>query len=228
MGTSLKMTDRSVIIYSMAKIAASEREDFYESRRAELAEAALRLWAENGFDSTSVASIAEAAGISKGTFYLYFDSKQALLEDVLRRYTLLPSIQTLVEGMANSSFEDAVHTFVRVAWRHLSEHRDLVLLALRELPSHLEQAQQAIERVLVPGNRLLARYLEERLGSQRAGEISLVVAGRGLVGMLVMLFLTQEILGASRFLPVAEADITSTIAQVFLHGVLGANEGTQC
>jgi hypothetical protein len=122
--------------------------------------------------------------------------------------------------------EQAVHAFVRAAWRHLSQHRDLILLALRELPSHLEQAQEAIERVLVPGNQLLAAYLEERLGSQRAREISLVIAGRGLIGMTIMVFLSQEILGAGRFLPVAEDDITSTIAQVFLRGVLGAKEGT--
>jgi AcrR family transcriptional regulator len=210
----------------MAKIAASERDAFYEARRAELADVAVRLWAEKGFGATSVDSIAKAAGISKGTFYLYFESKQALLEDVLRRYTLLPSIHTMVEGMADSSLEQAVHAFVRAAWRHLSQHRDLILLALRELPSHLEQAQEAIERVLVPGNQLLAAYLEERLGSQRAREISLVIAGRGLIGMTIMVFLSQEILGAGRFLPVAEDDITSTIAQVFLRGVLGAKEGT--
>jgi len=212
----------------MAKIAASERDSFYEGRRAELAEIALRLWAEKGFDSTSVATIAEAAGISKGTFYLYFASKQALLEDVLQRYTLLPRIQTMVDGMADSSLEEVVHTFVRAAWQHLSDNRDLALLALRELPSHLEQAHEAIERVFVPGNQLLAHYLEERLGSQRAQEISLIVAGRGLIGMIVMLFLTQEILGASRFLPVAEEEITSTIAQVFLRGVLGTKEGAEC
>lgn len=209
----------------MAKIAASERDTFYQARRVELADVAVRLWAEKGFGATSVASIAEAAGISKGTFYLYFASKQALLEDVLRRYTLLPSIHTMVEGMADNTLEEAVHAFVRAAWRHLSEHRDLILLALRELPSHLEQAQEAIERVLVPGNQLLARYLEERLGSQRAQEISLVIAGRGLIGMTIMVFLSQEILGAGRFLPVAEDDITTTIAQVFLRGVLGAKEG---
>jgi AcrR family transcriptional regulator len=210
----------------MAKVAASERDNFYEARRAELAEVAVRLWAQKGFDATSVDTIAKAAGISKGTFYLYFASKQALLEDVLRRYTLLPSIVTMVEDLGDSSLEQAVHSFVRAAWRHLNQHRDLILLALRELPSHLEQAHEAIERVLVPANQLLARYLEGRLGSQRAREISLVIAARGLIGMIIMVFLSQEILGAGRFLPVAEDDITSTIAQVFLQGVLGDTEST--
>jgi AcrR family transcriptional regulator len=212
----------------MAKVAASERDTFYEGRRTELAEVALRLWAEKGFDATSVAAIAAAAGMSKGTFYLYFPSKQALLEDVLRRYSLLPNIQSLVETMTDLPFEEAVASFVRQAWRHLSEHRDLVLLALRELPSHLEQAQEAVEHIVIPGNRLIAAYLEERLGPQRASEISVVVAGRGLIGSVVLMFLSQEILGGSRFLPVSEDEITSTIAQVFLHGVLGTKRVAAC
>jgi AcrR family transcriptional regulator len=206
------------------RVAARAREAFYESRRAELAEVALRMWAKKGFDATPVAAIADAAGVSKGTFYLYFPSKQALLEEVLRRYSLLPSIQNLVENLGRGSFEDAVHGFVRDAWRHLGEHRDLVLLALRELPSHLDQAREAVERILVPANKLLAAYLEEQVGRKRASEISLVVAGRGLIGTVILLFLTHEILGAGRFLPVGDEKITSTIAQVFLHGVLGTKE----
>jgi AcrR family transcriptional regulator len=208
----------------MPKIAASQKDTFYEGRRAALTEAAVRLWAIGGFDATSVAKIAEAAGIAKGTFYLYFDSKQALLEEVLRRYTLLPSIQRMVEEMGDSTLEQAVHTFVRSAWRHLHEHRDLVLLAFRELPTHLEQAQQAIERVLVPGNKLLAGFLEARIGAERAHDLSFIVAGRGLVGMILILFLSQEILGARRFLPLDEEEIISTIARVFLRGVLGAGD----
>lgn len=205
----------------MPKVAASERDAFYEERRSELAEVALRLWAEKGVDATSVAAIAEEAGVSKGTFYLYFPSKQALLEDVLRRYSLLPNIESLVADMAELSFEEAVESFVRKAWRHLSEHRDLVLLALRELPSHLEQTREAVEHVLIPANRLIAAYLEQHLGAQRADEISLVVAGRGLIGTIVLMFLSHEILGTGRILPLDEDEITSTIAQVFLHGVFG-------
>lgn len=209
----------------MSKIAASERDHFYEARRTEIAEVAVRLWAEQGFDGTSVAEIAEAAGLSKGTLYLYFPSKQALLEDVLRRYSLLPDIHLLVEDLAGASLEDAVHAFVRRAWRHLTEHRDLVLLAIRELPTHLDRLQGVLENVLVPGNKLIASYLESRLGPKRAEEISFVVAGRGLIGMILIMFLSHSILGAGRLLPLDEEQITSTIAQVFLRGVTGADPG---
>lgn len=49
-------------------------------RRQEILEAAERLFNERGFESTTVADIARAAGAAKGTVYLYFPSK----EDVLR------------------------------------------------------------------------------------------------------------------------------------------------
>ena len=143
----------------MPRIPASERDAFYEARRSALADVALKLWAERGFDQTSVAAIAREAGVAKGTFYIYFESKQALLLEVLRRNSLVPNILTLIDDLQHESLEDAVASFVRGAWRHLREHRDLVLVVLGELPSHLEEAREAIERVVVPSNEVVSGYL---------------------------------------------------------------------
>ena len=68
---------------------------------------------------------------------------------------------------------------------------------------------------------MIAAYLESLLGPERASEISLVVAGRGLLGMVMMMFLSHEIMGTGRFLPLEEDEIPKTITQVFLHGVVG-------
>jgi AcrR family transcriptional regulator len=206
----------------MPKVRASERDAFYEARRAELAAVALELWAERGFDQTSVAAIAREAGISKGAFYLYFESKEALLEEVMRRNSFLPFVQELVADLQHLGLEEAVHAFVRAAWRHLCDHRDLVLVALRELPTHLDEARKLAERLLVPANRLLAAYLESRMAPERARELSLIVSARGLVGMILLVFLTQEVMGVGRLLPVPEEEITRTIAELFLRGVTPA------
>lgn len=222
------MTDRLVIIYGMPKIAASERDAFYETRRGEIADVALRLWAEKGFDQTSVAAIAREAGVAKGTFYLYFESKDALLLDVLRRNSLIPNILALIEDLRSKSLEEAVQGFVAGAWRHLSEHRDLVRVAMRELPTHGDQAEQFVERLMIPGNVALAGFVERHIGAERAAELDLVISVRALIGMLLAVFVTQEMLGGGRLLPVAEAEITKTICELFLHGVTGRapNEAT--
>lgn len=208
----------------MARIPASERDAFYETRRAALADVALKLWAERGFDQTSVSAIAREAGIAKGTFYLYFETKQALLLEVLRRNSLVPNVLALLEDLRTRPLEDAVHGFVRGAWRHLDAQRELLLVALREMPTHLEETREAFARVVAPTNAALARHLAERIGPRRAGELSTVIAVRSLIGMIVVVFLTQELLGAGRVLPVPEEAITRTIAELFLRGVAPAED----
>jgi len=208
----------------MSRIAASDRDAFYETRRQALADVALKLWAERGYDGTSVATIAGEAGIAKGTFYLYFETKGALLLEVLRRNSLVPNVLALIDDLKTRSLEEAVHGFVRGAWRHLGSQRDLILVALREMPTHLAEAREAVARVLVPANAALARDLDARIGPVRAAELSTVIAVRGLVGMVVVTFLTQEILGAGQLLPVPETEITKTIAELFLHGVAPQKE----
>lgn len=208
----------------MPRIAASARDAFYETRRQALADVALKLWAERGYDGTSVAAIASEAGIAKGTFYLYFETKGALLLEVLRRNSLVPNVLGLIDDLKTRSLEEAVHGFVRGAWRHLDAQRDLLLVALREMPTHLAEARDAVARVMVPANAALARDLEASIGPARAGEISPVIAVRALLGMIVVTFVTQEILGAGLLLPVPEAEITKTIAELFLRGVAPQKE----
>jgi AcrR family transcriptional regulator len=50
-----------------------------EVRRGEIMDAALRVFQDKGVANTTVADITEAAGVAKGTFYLYFDSKETLV-----------------------------------------------------------------------------------------------------------------------------------------------------
>jgi AcrR family transcriptional regulator len=54
-----------------------------ESRRDDILRAALGIFREAGFDKTSVESITRAAGISKGSFYNYFESKEKVYEAVV-------------------------------------------------------------------------------------------------------------------------------------------------
>ena len=56
-----------------------------EARPNEVLDAALELFMEQGFAATRVEDIAKRAGISKGAVYLYFPSKEALFEGLVKR-----------------------------------------------------------------------------------------------------------------------------------------------
>ena len=49
-------------------------------------DSALKLFAEKGFQTTSMSDIAELAGVSKGLAYNYFDSKQHLVEEIFKNF----------------------------------------------------------------------------------------------------------------------------------------------
>lgn len=73
-----------------------------EARPAELLEAALALFAEKGFAATRMEDIAARAGVSKGTVYLYFPSKQAVFEALVRQ-ALLPNLERMERLLAESA-----------------------------------------------------------------------------------------------------------------------------
>ena len=56
------------------------------SRREELLEIAAGLFAEKGFRNTTVRDIAEAAGILSGSLYHHFDSKESMVDEILRTF----------------------------------------------------------------------------------------------------------------------------------------------
>ncbi len=55
------------------------------NRRDQLIETAMELFSEQGFATTSIKSIARAAGVSQGLLYNYFSSKEELLRHIFRR-----------------------------------------------------------------------------------------------------------------------------------------------
>jgi TetR/AcrR family transcriptional regulator len=70
--------------------AARPRVRRKEARPAELVAAALELFVERGYAATSVELVAQRAGVSKGTLFLYFASKEELFQAVVRANVSAP------------------------------------------------------------------------------------------------------------------------------------------
>ncbi|MEY4642530.1 MAG: hypothetical protein RLZZ227_2524 [Pseudomonadota bacterium] len=84
-----------------------KRELQKEARRIAIIDAALEEFTAQGFTATKLDDVAERAGIGKGTIYLYFDSKESLFEEVVRR-NLLGSeemIENFISNFAGNTSE---------------------------------------------------------------------------------------------------------------------------
>ena len=72
-----------------------------EDRPAEIADAAMAEFAENGYAGTKVGDVAKRAGVSKGLLYLYFKTKEDLFKAVIRNF-VLPRIDVLTNDVENN------------------------------------------------------------------------------------------------------------------------------
>lgn len=77
-----------------------------EARQAEIVQAALASFAERGFAATRLDDVAAAAGISKGTIYLYFPNKEELFRAVVRQ-AVLPNLEAAEAEVATHAGSSA-------------------------------------------------------------------------------------------------------------------------
>jgi AcrR family transcriptional regulator len=75
--------DPTSISPSASRLLEPRWERRKDARPSELAAAALELFIEKGFSATRLDDVARRAGVSKGTLYLYFDSKEELFKTVI-------------------------------------------------------------------------------------------------------------------------------------------------
>ncbi|NOZ03266.1 MAG: TetR/AcrR family transcriptional regulator [FCB group bacterium] len=103
-----------------------------EQRRKAIIDAAEKLFAQNGFHTTSLDRVAEAVEISKGTIYLYFDSKEDLFFSVLE-----DKFQSYIAGMKAkfsqaSNLREAIEFLVDYELSHSKRHHHFFRLMLAE------------------------------------------------------------------------------------------------
>jgi AcrR family transcriptional regulator len=134
-----------------------------EARPAELTAAALELFVEKGFAATRLDEVAGRAGVSKGTLYLYFDSKEELFKAVIREglLPLLAEGETLVAN-ASGPASELFRAIVLRWWQVVGDNpiggiSKLIFAEARNFP---EIARFYSEEVIERGKRLLAAALQ--------------------------------------------------------------------
>ena len=143
--------------------AATPRRRRKEARPQELTAAALSLFVEKGFAATRLDEVAARAGVSKGTLYLYFDSKEALFIAVIRE-GILPVIEAgraVVDEHANDPVA-ALHAYVHGWWAQLGDtpYGGVPKLMISEAQNFPEVANFYLTEVIQPGRALLGEIIE--------------------------------------------------------------------
>jgi AcrR family transcriptional regulator len=110
-------------------------------RRAELLALAARMFAERGLKATTVRDIADAAGILSGSLYHHFDSKESMVDEILRGF--LDALFARYRQIAAQGLQprEALEQIVVASFEAIDSHRDAVAIYQAEA-AHLADEER--------------------------------------------------------------------------------------
>jgi AcrR family transcriptional regulator len=105
-----------------------------DERREDLLAAARRVFAEKGLPNATISDVTEAAGVAKGTFYLHFDSKEALLGALKQQFVddLVSRALQLYTTVGHDDWWALADVTVESMIDYLLDHRDLIQVFARD------------------------------------------------------------------------------------------------
>src|SRR6202049_3184609 len=194
-----------------------------EERPNELLEAALRIFAERGYANTRLEDIAADVGVTKGTIYHYFETKEDLLLQAIDHYhdrVFLPLEKEL--RVRKASVSATIRLFLRRGFGNLDPTRLSVLTLLvqgvaREVP-HVYH--RWLETGPARGWQILAELIDEgKATGEFRKDVDSEVAARVTMSGLILQFAVQQFGGGAPSVTIDRDHLIDSTAEFLLHGL---------
>jgi TetR/AcrR family transcriptional regulator len=172
-----------------------KRERRKEARPGELLEAALDLFVEKGFAATRSEEVAVRAGVSKGTLFLYFPSKEELFKAVISE-----NLAGRFDGW-NAQFEafegstpDMLRTCMRIWWESVGSTKvsGITKLMISEGQNFPELAAFYRQEFVKPAHDLLRRILRRGIDRGEFAPVDVDLALYTVLAPMIFLMLRQH------------------------------------
>lgn len=176
-----------------------------EARPSELTVAALSLFVEKGFAATRLEDVAVRAGVSKGTLYLYFDSKEALFKAVIQE-GVVPVVaegELIAARHQGSSFE-LLERLLENWWNGIGEtdYAGIPKLMVAEARNFPDVAQFYYENVIRRARALIGFALERGMASGEFRRMDVETTIEVLVAPILMLLIWRYSMSCCQCNPV--------------------------
>jgi AcrR family transcriptional regulator len=189
----------SKLIGARSDEGQSKRERRKEARPGELLDAALDLFVEKGFAATRAEEVAARAGVSKGTLFLYFPSKEELFKAVVRE-NISGRFQEWnheFEAFEGSS-ADMVRYCMKMWWERVGATRasGITKLMISEARNFPDLAAFYQREVIQPGQDLIRRILQRGVDKGEFQVMDMDYALFSITAPMVFLIMMKHSMGA--------------------------------
>jgi len=201
---------------SEEQLSRKERERLHHKK--EILDTALQLFSENGFHNVSMQQIADVSEFSVGTLYNFFESKEALFEEMINSCGER-IIETLVAVLDTPGTEvERLTNFIRYAGTLLEEHAQFIKLYVSELGTRgaklsKQQERKDFDAIL---NSKMELLLEDGIRKGYFRRVDPYITAKAINSVIETL--SFELAG--QFDKVVAEEMFAKVEQLFIEGLL--------
>src|SRR5437667_8795557 len=193
-----------------------------DARPEEIVAAALDVFVEHGFAGARLEDVARRAGVTKGTVYLYFKSKEALFKAVVRQ-TIVPAIaqgEALAQAFTGSARE-LLERLVREYWRLVGETAlaGIPKLMMAEAATFPELTRFYYDEVVTRGHRLMAGVIERGIKHGEFRPVDVMVAAKLAMSPLIHATVARRAFASCMPEAFSVQQYLDTHIDLYLHGI---------
>lgn len=193
-------------------------------RRAEILEAALRVFSRRGYTAATNAEIAREAGVTAAALYYYFPSKEDLFKAAIseRQASFLPTIQQMAGQMRQMPPQMVIPFLIKNLVRFMTEERTQAILriVLAEGPRNPELSQIWQSRAVGPLIPVLLGYLEHQIDQGALRRMDPRVMAMMLNGPVMATVIMRDFLQVPLVEGLTNDALAAQLAEAVLNGVL--------
>lgn len=179
--------------------APQKRERRKQDRPGELLEAALDLFVEKGFAATRVEEVAAQAGVSKGTLFLYFPSKEELFKAVIMENVARPVAEGFREAEAFEGSSAALLEWVMLEWWRrygATKASGISKLMMSEAGNFPALAEFFRNTVIEPSHNLVRFILQRGIDRGEFRPMNIQAVVHSVIAPLIFLVMEKHAQGA--------------------------------
>jgi len=194
------------------------------NRRDQILSEATGLFAEKGYNGTSLRGIAAACGITEAAIYRHFDNKNALYEWVIRSKAGQHDVETfLADGTESRTIEEVLTRMAANILSYLETDPELLGLMFNNSVETGPVAAVLFREVRLPYINFLAREIKRRIESGEVREVDPFITARCFVGMVMDCALSVNVWNKVSKFDFNASDVIANNVPIFARGMLSVD-----
>ena len=124
-----------------------------DERKKQILDAALKAFAEHGYERTSIAIICEKAGIARPTLYQYFKDKRSLFRELLETYLIgihdrIHARQQMKQDREALSGQEEMQFFHQELLKEISDNREFYMIFFKEAKARNAETEDIVKGIM--------------------------------------------------------------------------------